>query len=458
MDEAVLKRNLLAYLAVSLVSYFVFVSIPGAGISVSIFVLIQGVGLWFMLPKKKYLLALLPIVIFSLNSALYHNTMWRFSNFLVAGICYSVMVVWATRGISFKDKSSVTFLRVFDALFAAIPAFQWPFVWAGEAKKESMRTLRRILVGVVFSVPVLGVIALLLSSADRIFAELMGEFWVGLINIINFSTVWRLILSCVVALFLFGIMYNTLVPKKPIKEFTTSETKGDTLILNIVLASVLVIYTVFVFIQFRYLFAAPDMLPYGLNFATYARRGFFELLFLSFLNIGFILLAVWLTKAQAGAGANVTKGFASYLCVVTVVLLISSFYRMWLYSAEFGLTRLRLLVFGFLIFEAVGLVVTLFYIWKPKFSIVMVYCLIAITYYMFINLTPIDRIVARNQVDRYFAGNQTGVSYVLSLSDDALPEVRRLWLSSNGRTVADVHHRFAGRTAETGWRQRRILD
>ena len=51
--------------------------------------------------------------------------------------------------------------------------------------------------------------------------------------------------------------------------------------------SVLAVYTIFIVIQFKYLFSG-GVLPNGLNYSEYARRGFFELVVLSVLNIALI--------------------------------------------------------------------------------------------------------------------------------------------------------------------------
>jgi len=450
------KRNLLIYLAVSAISFFVFVSVSGAGVSVPIFVAIQVMGLWHLLPQKKYILAIFPLLIFSLNALFYTNAMWNVSNFFVAGICYAVMVVWIAWDISFRDTTPAIFVRIFDAIISAFSCFKLPFQWASAAKKESMRTVRRILAGVALSIPLLVVVIAMLGSADMIFAEMTFDFINDFFELISFSTIWRLALSAAVGLFLFGILYGISATNKEAKAFKSAEIKGDTMIINIVLASILVVYTLFAVIQFRYLFAAAYELPYGLNFATYARRGFFELLFLSFVNIAFIIGTVWLTKLQTGVGAKISKFLCLYLCAATVLLLVSSFYRMMLYSTDFGLTRLRLLVFGFLIFEAIGLVFTFFYILKPKFNIILVYCVVALSYYMVLNLAPIDRIVARNQVDRYFASEQSGIWYVLSLSADAAPEVERLLQSSDVRTVVAANQFVSDANQVTGWRQLRL--
>jgi hypothetical protein len=230
--------------------------------------------------------------------------------------------------------------------------------------------------------------------------------------------------------------------------------RGDVVIINIVLGSVLVIYSVFVAIQFRYLFASPDNLPFGLNFVTYARRGFFELMVLAGINIFAILFTVWMTRIQDGRGAKLVKLFCFYLCAVTCVLLVSSFYRMWLYGSDDGLTRMRFMVFGFLIFKAFGLVATFVYIARPRFNIIAVYCVIALVYYMCLNIVPMDSIVARSQVDRYFATGRGGVHYILTLSPDVAPQAVRLLESDNAHTVLMVENYFLSRNFQyDSWRQ-----
>lgn len=133
-----------------------------------------------------------------------------------------------------------------------------------------------------------------------------------------------------------------------------------------------------------------------------------------------------MTKKKNGPSRGLTQGFCCYLCAITFVLLASSFYRMWLYCADDGLTRLRLLVLGFLVFESLGLIGTLLYIVRPKFNIIALYLTVGLSYYLLLNLIPIDRLVAKDQIDRYFSGRTDGVAYVMTLSADAAPEIRRL--------------------------------
>jgi len=314
--------------------------------------------------------------------------------------------------------------------------------------------VKRIIIGIAISVPVLIFLIIMLSSADIIFSRIVTNSILRMLALVNLATFTRILFGVFVGMYLFGILYSTLAFDK--EDDTRSEGTqpiGDCVILNIVLTSVLLVYALFVAIQFRYLFATPDRLPYGLTFVTYARRGFFELVILSGINIIFILIAVWLTKSQNGRGARVTQILCLYLCAVTVVLLVSSFYRMWLYGSDDGLTRMRLLVFGFLIFKGVGLIFTFFYIVKPKFNIILVYCLVALSYYLLLNLVPIDRIIARDQVNRYFAGRRDCVHYALTLSPDAAPEIARLLDSRSAHSRMLARAYLNAIESDTNWHQ-----
>ena len=452
ITEPSIKRKLLIYLLVSTITFTALV-LPHAGVSVPIFVIIQAVMAWYMGLKKKQLMVFLPIFILALNAFTSANPMWRVVNLFVAAALYGVMAFWMVNGISMKDTSSRIFFHVVETIIAAFGRIVVPFGWAAAAKQEKLPLMRRVLIGIALSIPVLIFLVVMLSRADTIFYETVARMFDRIVSLIQPSLVWRILLGIVAGLYLFGIMYNIFAQRRRAIAAVQTVPKGDCVILSVVLSSVLFVYTLFVAIQFRYLFAPPYNLPYGLCFVTYARRGFFELLFLTAVNIAFILVTVWLTKAQDGRGAKLTKFLCMYLCAVTVILLVSSFYRMWLYSSDDGLTRMRTLVFGFLFFELIGLLFTFWYIMKPKFNILLVYALVALSYFLVLNLVPIDRIIARDQVNRYFATGRGGIHYAMSLSTDAAPEIARLRESPNPQTREHVSNYFAGLTDTGGWRQ-----
>ncbi|HPX27838.1 MAG TPA: DUF4173 domain-containing protein, partial [Treponemataceae bacterium] len=180
-----------------------------------------------------------------------------------------------------------------------------------------------------------------------------------------------------------------------------------------------------------YLFSGGE-LPNGLNYSEYARRGFFELVLLSILNIALILLTTYLLRDKIYVNKSkwslFTKFMLIYLCVITGILLISSYYRMSLYDSAYGFTRLRVMVYIFLVFEMIGLLATLVYIARHNFNILTVYAAVFLAFYLTLNLVKIDELIAKRNVEMYFSGQaeDIDIDYLMSLSPDALPQIIRL--------------------------------
>ena len=444
------KKYLLVYLIVSAMTFPLFVLADSAGISVLLFMVIQFAFLYRWVKP----LIFIPFFIFGVNSFISANTMWRVPNFFVAILLYSATALWIKGQLPLKGSLLEFIFRTFKNILQPIYHFNMPAKWFFESRGTNVGIIKRVVIGVAISAPCLIFLLIMLSRADAIFSHVVSDSLWWLVSLLHFTTITRVIFGIVIGFYLFGMLvYITRVSHEESEGRVIKEKRGDLLIINIVLVSILIIYTLFVIIQFRYLFASSDNLPFGLTFESYARRGFFELMALTAINIALILITCWLSKDQR---ARLTKVLCFYLCAVTAVLLTSSFYRMWLHGSDDGLTRMRLLVFGFLIFKAIGILVTFVYISRPNFNIVAIYCLIALIYYLSLNIIPIDNIVAHSQVNKYFASGRAGMHYALTLSDDAAPQIARLLYSDNPYTSrgAEVFLASIGRPA--GWRQWRI--
>jgi len=101
---------------------------------------------------------------------------------------------------------------------------------------------------------------------------------------------------------------------------------------------------------------------------------------------------------------------------------------MYLYDSAYGFTRLRVIVYIFLIFEAIGLLATLVYITRHNFNILTVYAAVFLAFYLTLNLVKIDELIAKRNVEMYFSGQaeDIDIDYLMSLSPDALPQIIRL--------------------------------
>lgn len=439
--ETALKNKLLGYLAISSFSFSYLILQTRAGLSVPIFVIIQFICLLFIAPHKKPLLIFVPIFILALNAFISGNDIWRLANFFVAIFLYSLMVLMISNDGELDISSNRFILSLVKNIFRPLAFLHIPVKWGVESGHCRANVIKRIIIGLLISLPCLIIIAVILSSADEIFSQNVNYILISFKQIFNSSWLLKLAGGLAAGFYLFGLIYLINQPYDEIHSDFNIEF-NDLLIINIVLASVLLIYTMFAVIQFRYLFAASGELPYGLSYTYYARKGFFELLILSGVNILLILLVVKLSHDEVGLGSKLTKTLACYLCLLTFILLVSSFYRMWLYNFDSGLTRLRFMVFGFLIFEAIGLAFTFIYILKPEFNIIVVYLVIGLTYYLFLNIIPMDSLIAKSQIDRYLSTGQGDMEYTMTLSTDAAQQIARLLSSENSKLRLEAQNYF----------------
>ncbi len=413
------KYRLLLYAVISAMTFSYLILPENAGISVPIFTLIQFVFLWFIIPNRKKLVIFIPIFMLSLNNFLSAGDIWHNANFFVITLLY----ISVFTDFSFKTDNLHFINELFTNAVTPISRVHLPFKWTIELTGSKASLLKRILIAIAITVPCAAIVVALLSSADMVFSMKTNNLIDDIFKSFRLNTVSNILCGILVGLYLFGLAlsaYSQTTASVPEK----AQRNGDVLIISIILSVMLFIYTSFVIIQFKYLFAGAT-LPDGLSYTQYARKGFFELLALTGINTAAILSVTALTKNHPKC--IFTKILCHYLCVITVILLVSSFYRMYLYTNDDGLTRLRFFVMGFLIFESIGLVITFAYIAKPKFNIALVYTVIALTYYSILNIIPVDNIIAKNQIDKYLNGERNDISYVYTLSADAAPALNSLY-------------------------------
>ncbi|HAQ39952.1 MAG TPA: hypothetical protein DCM73_03345 [Clostridiales bacterium] len=443
--ESRVKIRLSLYGIISAITYMYLLLTTSPGVSVPVFILIQFCLISFIVKDRekvnnKGILMMIPIFIISLNCFISASYGWRTSNFFMIVLLYSVMILMMNGNLKLKDLNTEGIFKIILNTFEPFTNFIIPFRWAAERSKnkEKNQLIKRIIIGITISLPCVLFLIIMLSSADMIFNKNIISLNKWFFGLLDFYYVFRLISGMFAGLYLFGHLYSVLAEKHDtIAELTfpnansAKKANGDVIVLNILLFSILAIYTIFIVIQFKYLFSAGE-LPYGLNYAEYARHGFFELVFLSVLNIALILLTTYLLKDKIyidkNKWARLTKLMMIYLCVLTGILLVSSYYRMSLYDGAYGFTRLRIFVYMFLMFEAFGLLATLIYVIRHNFNILAVYAAVALTYYLTLNLVNVDSIIARRNIDMYFSGQTKTVDmdYLMGLSADAAPQIMRL--------------------------------
>jgi len=471
MDNTI-KKRLIIYGIISGISFAYLILVPLVGIGIVVYAAIQLAMILYLIKdrteikNKKAMLLFIPIFILTLRYFISDSFIFYLPNFAVIFLLYSTMILLFMDDLCIKNQGFLFIKKILCTVFKPLAYFNIPIKWSIESKKDSPNRIlaKKILVGIVISIPCLIVITLLLSAADLVFESKIDVLFNSFENFVSPETVFKIIVGLLCGFYLFGLFYIVFEGKKEIKVEANPEAiekielkpQGDVVIINVILISILTIYTIFALIQFKYLFAAAAIsLPNGLTYAEYARRGFFELLFLSFINIGLILIVIYLTRDKIynsnNTSCKIAKALMIYLCAITVLLLISSFYRMMLYNNEFGFTELRLLVTIFLIFESIGLMITFYYIIKPKFNILAFYSVICLVFYLTINVINLDYMIAKKNIDMYYEGKDLDVYYLYTLSSDAAPQMERLLNDKDSNIKQAANDYFKKTKAQTAF-------
>jgi hypothetical protein len=284
--------------------------------------------------------------------------------------------------------------------------------------------------GMLIALPVLGVFAVLLSSADAAFAGAMRRLAsVDLWDLLGGTLVHALgagFSACVAA----AVLGHALRRRKG-QEWGDTEVTPATPRLGLTEALTLIVavdalFLAFAGFQVAYLFIGGAQAPAeGYTYAEYARRGFFELLLVSMLTLGLVMaLARW-TRRESPLAQNAFRVGASLMVALTVVILASAMKRLSLYEDVFGYTRLRLFTHVFMF--ALGAVLTWRAVtlwWRPERFAIGAFAT-ALGAVLAVNAINPDALIVRLNIARTTDASGPDLHYLSGLSSDAVPELVR---------------------------------
>lgn len=283
---------------------------------------------------------------------------------------------------------------------------------------------RKILLGILLSIPALLIFTFLLSSADMVFKEKIYE----IANTLNFNDFLRHLLVIFIAtIILFSYFTQSFIFQNINKDKKTLfvisyNRRWDTVILASFFAMLNLLFIAFVYIQFAYLFGGVEEVIGGsFTFAQYARKGFFEIIFVCAMNMSLILISCNLTQNQSTTAVFILKTLKISLSLCTFVLLFSSHFRLSLYEEFYGYTYLRLFSHLFIIFLGFTLILLIIKIIKDDFKLTKLVFLIFMLWYICLNLINIDAIIVKKNIEKYKEDKKIDLDYCLNLSYSAFP-------------------------------------
>ena len=382
-----------------------------------------------LIKNKKGLLFMIPIIILSITYFVYDNIFKEF-NILVIPALYLLMYVYTIRPtnnlITLIVQMARTAFKPLDKVSNFIKETKQSLEERLKIKGDNKKKIKSIIV----VIPVVIVVLVLLSSADMVF----GNMFSSVLDIFQDTPIDNIIGRMIVGVILFiymGSLMKYLYESFPQEKDEDRYVKAEEFTIKLLLTTLNVIYVIFDIIQIHSL-----MLHHvgdKINYAEYARSGFFQLMFISILNIIILLIS------KRNSNTKYNKIMELLMTGLTLIIIISSFLRMHLYEATYGYTLLRLGVYIILTTEVILLIPTILYILKEKYPILKSYLIVVVSVYTFINLFSIENIITKNNINRYYDTGKIDIEYLKNNNNDNIPQLVELY--KNVIEAKDIENR-----------------
>lgn len=212
------------------------------------------------------------------------------------------------------------------------------------AKKRDAGQIIGIVIVSLFALALFVTAMKLLISADVNFKHLMklpNLNWLKL----DGTFVFKLIITAIIAPYLFGLFAGCYEKSVAMLRHSAEKIEQDLAGIKKIPAKLWiafivffsVFYIIFILLQGSYMFSALQMiLPKNYTFSGYARRGFAEMIGITFIN--FVLL--WLATRTAEVEQKV-KPCSILLVVETIVFILIASLKIFMYIQAYGWTQLR---------------------------------------------------------------------------------------------------------------------
>lgn len=323
-----------------------------------------------------------------------------------------------------------------------------PLTFSADVRREraesgapARRSAWPVIRGLVIALPVVAVFASLLASADAVFQSRLHSF-LDLLNIDNLGEyIFRLSYILVGAYLLAGVFLHAAAASKDEKLISEGKPIVSPFLgyieSVIVLGSVMLLFLLFVVIQFQYFFGGQANIHIdGYTYSEYARRGFGELVAVAFFSLALILGLGGAARRESDSQRRTFSGLSIGVVALVLVMLVSAYRRLVLYETAYGFSELRAYTHVFMIWLGLLLVATVVLeILRRERMFALAALVAAIGFAATLPILNVDAFIVRHNVQRALDGNlasdqsradsvdadQLDISYFIQLSPDALP-------------------------------------
>lgn len=349
------------------------------------------------------------------------------SLFLLAGLIWYVTSVCGKTGFVTRfflgDLTQAALPEPFDNFGAALQAI------SASVKKSSTATaVKTVLIGLLVTLPLTGIVAALLASADSGVSDMLSKLG-SLLTDNVMSTIVQIACGIPVGFWFFGMLYSGAKRREnPLKSDAEHEEslRGLRVVPNLGLYAgvtpICLLYLCYVISQTNYFLSAfAGKLPADMIYSEYARRGFFELCAIAVINLIVILVLTGCAKKGGEERTPALTGYALVLCLFTLFIIATAIAKMVLYIDAYGLTSLRLNTAWFMVLLAIVFIVLALRLFVKKLPTAMVLTVSFIGMFGLLCFSRPDALIAEYNIRRYEQGTlpQLDAEMLCDLSEDA---------------------------------------
>ena len=274
--------------------------------------------------------------------------------------------------------------------------------------------------GLLLAVPIVAGLGLLLGSADAVFASF---FEIPTPSLDVEGLLGHLLLLGVGAAAVGALLG---ADRQVLPRARSTARPLGAIEASVVLIGLALLYTLFAAAQLVAAIGGDDRVQRttGLTYATYARSGFFQLLWAAGITLVVLLGIRALTREASPRQDLAVRACSALCCALTLVLVAAALHRLAVYRDAYGLTMLRLACTTFAWFLGATFLLLAVRLlqarggrdWLP--AAMAVTALAALLWW---NGSNPEAHVARTNVDRAVATGKLDAGYADGMSDDAVP-------------------------------------
>lgn len=357
--------------------YLKYITIPSIILIISYIFLIKKFNIDI---RKKAYYYLIPIVLILFSNIIFKvDESNKVLNVIVIPVMLSIFFLSLTNR---KYNVSRRFIGWFLDLFPSGLFSNLKYLKLNNIKTTNKnKKVFSVILGIIIGLPIVIIILNLLAGADKYFAYFVSDILKFIENIFNIDNIIDNILIIFISFITLFSVFVNILRNRVSKDKEIKMRNVNSTIVNTILVMVNFVFLLFLVSEISKLTINFLNLPTEYTYAEYAREGFFQLLFVTIINISMILYFVYYSNILKEN--KFTRILTLVLILFSVLLILNSYYRMALYIAAYSFTILRMQVILFLMMEFIIFILIIDKIYKDiKYNEAFVFMIIMLTTYI----------------------------------------------------------------------------